>query len=253
MLASPTPFQRTNGKEPVSRFWAKKERIPTTFFSSDKDLQEFRRRLDAYGEGPLEHQKHPQYDSLIGAIEELRPLQPQDRIGPGFRAEGFMALESFDTESTLLVDVELWDVGTQDERAAQVIQLDSDVIARGGEIADRYIGTSFTALRITGSGSLIRWLLTLPSIRSIDRPPVPDLEVAQLLETTIAEIAQVAPPYGGSPMVAIIDSGVNDGHPILQGVVIERTSVPETLGLSDEFGHGSKVSGLPPMGMCAVV
>ena len=223
-------------------------------FSSDKDLQEFRRRLDAYGEGPLEHQKHPQYDSLIGAIEELRPLQPQDRIGPGFRAEGFMALESFDTESTLLVDVELWDVGTQDERAAQVIQLDSDVIAKGRrDRGSLHWDVLYRRFVLPGAAASFDGSLRCPVFGQSTDLQVPDLEVAQLLETTIAEIAQVAPPYGGSPMVAIIDSGHDDGHPILQGVVIERTSVPETLGLSDEFGHGSKVSGLPPMGMCAVV
>src|ERR1035438_8335084 len=72
-------------------------------FSSDNELQEFRRRLDAYSQGPPEAQKNPQYDSLIGAIEELRPLQPQDRIGRVFRTEGFATSESFDAEGTFLV------------------------------------------------------------------------------------------------------------------------------------------------------
>lgn len=217
-------------------------------FSSDNELQEFRRRLDAYGAGVPEDQKHPQYDSLIGAIEEFRPLEARDRIGPAFRAEGFLAPESFNAAGTFLVDVELWEVGTQEERATQIVELDREVGARKGEIADRYIGLSFTALRVLGSGELIQWLLTLPSVRSIDHPPVADVESAHLLEATITDIGEVTPPDDDAPFIAIIDSGVNDGHPILQGVVIERGASPTTLGVNDEYGHGSRVSGIAAYG-----
>jgi subtilisin family serine protease len=217
-------------------------------FSSDNELQEFRFRLAAYGEGAPAGQKHPQYDALIGAIEELRPLEPRDRIGPALRAEGFRNPDFFDPDGTFILDVELWEVGGQDVRAAQVNGLEGEIARQGGELADRYIGVSFTALRVIGNGALVQWLLTLPLVRSIDRPPEVDIDAARLLETTIADVGSVEIADEDLPVIGIIDSGINDAHPILRGIVTERLSVPVSLGLNDEFGHGSKVCGIAAYG-----
>ena len=217
-------------------------------FSSDTELQEFRVRLGAYAEGVPTGKKHPQYDSLIGAIEELRPLEPRDRIGAALREEGFDNPESFNLESLFTLDVELWEVGSQPDRAAQVNRLELEIAGFGGELADRYIGTSFTALRVIGNGAVVQWLLTLPLVRSIDLPPLPDIHVARLLEATVENVGVVEPPEAGAPMIAIIDSGINSAHPILLAVVAERICVPASLGLNDEFGHGSKVGGIAAYG-----
>ena len=114
-------------------------------FSSDAELQEFRFRLGAYGEGIPEGQRHPQDDGLIGAIEEFRPLEARDRIGPALRAEGFLTPESFNPQSEFVLDVELWEVGGQEVRGTQVHGIEQEIAGRGGELADRYIGISFTA------------------------------------------------------------------------------------------------------------
>jgi len=218
-------------------------------FSSDTQLQEFRVRLAAYGEGVPAGQKNPQYDSLVGAIEELRGLEPRDRIGPALRAEGFLSSESFDSESTFRLDVELWEVGTsRDDRARQVAQLDTEIGERGGELADRYIGISFSAIRVIGNGDIVRWLLTLPIVRTIDRPPESDRHAAHLLEGNIADIGDVQPPEEGAPLIGIIDSGVNRGHPILQEVVATQISAPTSLGVNDEYGHGSRVGAIGAYG-----
>jgi hypothetical protein len=217
-------------------------------FSNDAELADFRARLRAYSEGVPYGQKNPQYAVLIGSIEELRPLEPRDRIGGALRDEGFESPEAFAEDRQFLLDAELWDVGTPLERAAQTDSLSRQIAERGGEITDQYIGHSFTALRVAGPGLLIRWLLTLPLLRVIDMPPEVDTDVQELLETTIANLGTVEAPDEDAPLIGILDSGVNNAHPLLANVVVDRLSAPASLGTSDGFGHGSKVCGIAAYG-----
>jgi len=217
-------------------------------FSNDAELTAFRARLRAYSEAIPAGQKNPQYSVLIGSIEELRPIEPRDRIGGALKNEGFESPESFADDRQFVVDAELWDVGTQLDRVTQADALNRQIVERGGEITDQYIGHSFTALRVAGPGRLIRWLLTLPLLRVLDLPPEVDADVQELLETTIANLGTIEPPDADAPLIGILDSGVNNAHPLLEDVVVDRLGVPASLGISDGFGHGSKVSGIAAYG-----
>lgn len=217
-------------------------------FAGNADLTAFRARLEAYAAGIPPGQKNPSYNSLIAAIEEFGPLRPEDRIGSGVKEEGFVNLDSFEPERLFVLDVELWEVGDQEERGRQADRLATVIQERDGEITDRYIGLTFTALRVSAPGRVIRYLLQMPLIRLVDFPPEMDLEVGPLLETTIDQLGTIEPPDDDAPLVGILDTGVNNAHPLLRDVVVERTSEPATLGLSDEFGHGTRVSGIAAYG-----
>ena len=224
------------------------ENDSVVLFSSDAELTEFRARLSAYEKGIPEGQKNPQYASLIAAIEDFAPLTPEDRIGSVLRGDGFETLEAFALTSFYRLDVELWEVGTQRERMDQVDQFLVQVRGRGGDITDHYIGTSFTALRVAGTGAIFRWLLTQPTVRMIDTPPEVDEDVEHLLETTVFDIGAIKPPSADAPAITVLDSGINEAHPVLVSVVAEKAGFPATLGNSDERGHGTKVSGIAAYG-----
>jgi subtilisin family serine protease len=224
------------------------EKNSVILFASDADLTEFRLRLEAYSQGIPAGQKSPQYASLIAAIEELGPLSPSDRIGNVLKGDGFETPENFSLNATFKLDVELWEIGTQDERLTQVDLLEIRLSELGGEITDRYVGVSFTALRVSGTGATFRWLLNLPTVRIIDRPPVIDEHMEALLDTTISEIGEPAMPSEDAPSIAVLDSGINDAHPVLTNVVQERAGFPSSIGISDSFGHGTKVSGVATYG-----
>ncbi len=217
-------------------------------FASDADLTVFRSMLDAYSEGIPVGQKNPRYASLMAAIEELGPLSPKDRIGNVLKGDGFDTPENFSLDATFKLDVELWEIASQDERLTQVDLLEIRLSEHGGEITDRYVGVSFTALRVSGTGATFRWLLNLPTVRIIDRPPVIDEHMEALLDTTISEIGEPAAPSEDAPTIAVLDSGVNDAHPVLTNVVQERAGFPFSIGVSDSFGHGTKVSGVAAYG-----
>ena len=91
-------------------------------------------------------------------------------------------------------------------------------------------------------------ILELPIVRIIDLPPQVDLDVAPLLEATVLDLGEIEPPDEDAPLVAILDTGVNNGHPLLAPVVVDRVAVPTSLGISDVFGHGSRVSGIAAYG-----
>ena len=133
-------------------------------FSSDGELTEFRRRLSSYAKPIPEGQQNPSFAGLIGAIEEFRPISPEDRIGPSLRDEGFNTVESFADSRVFLLDVELWDTGPQLQRAGEVDKLRVQLSEHSGEITDHYIGQTFTVLRVEGRGAAIRWLLGLPAV-----------------------------------------------------------------------------------------
>jgi subtilisin family serine protease len=224
------------------------ENDSVVLFASDAELTAFRARLAAYSEGVPEGQVNPHYASLIACIEEFGPLSPRDRIGGALRVEGYEEVDSLGGHTQFTLDVELWEIGTKEERGAQADALNVHVVGRGGEITDRYIGISFTALRVTGDGRLFQWLLSLPIVRVIDLPPQVDADVTELLETGIRNLGVIQNPDADAPLIAILDSGVNEGHPLLAPVVVEKASAPASLGLSDVFGHGSKVSGIAAYG-----
>jgi subtilisin family serine protease len=224
------------------------ENDSVVLFSSDIELTEFRARLAAYANGIPEGQKNPQYVSLLAAIEELGPLTPADRIGSTLKADGYVGPDAFAPTAFFRLDVELWEFGTQVERRIQSEQMEIQLRERGGDITDRYIGTSFTALRVAGTGAAFQWLLTLPTVRVIDAPPEVDSEVEQLLETDIRELGEISAAKPDAPVIGIIDSGVNSAHPVLSAVVSEAAGFPASLGASDAWGHGTKVCGIAAFG-----
>jgi hypothetical protein len=117
-------------------------------FASDGELTVFRSMLDAYSCGVPVGQKNPRYASLIAAIEELGPLSPNDRIGNVLKDEGYEAPDNFPLAEQFNLDVELWEIAAQGERLTQVELLEKRMEQHEGEITDRYVGVSFTALRV---------------------------------------------------------------------------------------------------------
>ncbi|WP_213803145.1 S8 family peptidase [Granulicella sp. dw_53] len=217
-------------------------------FASDAELKEFQERLAAFAAEKKAGQKNPSYNLLIASIEEFGPLKPEDRIGSALLEEGFERAESFSEDRQFNLDVELWDVGTQAERGQQADRMTREIAGLGGEVSDRYIGITFSALRVRAMGNVVRRLLNDPLVRLVDLPPQPDLDVAPLLDAGIADLGIIEPPDADAPLIAILDTGVNSAHPLLEPVVVGRAASPDTLAPNDVFGHGSRVSGIAAYG-----
>jgi hypothetical protein len=216
-------------------------------FSSTDDLQQFRARVDAYGGDIPVGQAAAPYAGFVAAIESVGQVEPRDRIGLRLREAGFTEPEEFLSDRVFIIDLELWDLGRRELRNRKLDELAHYVDALGGEVFDRYLGASISLLRVSVSGQLLRTLLTVEDISSIDLPPEPDTEAAQILDLELGELPELSEVDADAPIVGVIDSGIN-AHPLIERVIVGAIGVPEHLGTADEWGHGTKVAGLAVFG-----
>jgi hypothetical protein len=215
-------------------------------FASREDMTEFRDRLDAYRGGAPEGKKNPPYNAFVGTIETIGSVEPRDRVGRRFREDGVVEPADF-VAGLYLVDIELWDLGERRLRERKLDQIVSYVEARGGEVFDRYVGPSISMLRVRLSGEIIQALLSVEDIASIDQPPQPDLITSEAIDLVLADApARNAVPED-APVIGILDSGVN-AHPFIADVLVGAIGVPATLGTADDWGHGTRVSGVALFG-----
>ncbi|WP_238373036.1 S8 family peptidase [Heliomarina baculiformis] len=212
-------------------------------FSSTGDLTEFINRLSKFDEPPANpDQKNPNYAGLVGRIDSVGGLSPRDRLGPKIKADGFTEAEDLQDDAQHIVDIELWEFGTRAQREAKVAEIERFLIAQGGAVHDNYIGPSITVMRVEATGRGLRPLLGVPEIALLDLPPQPDLEAPPLVAMDAGAVPPVLEPPEGTPVIGVLDSGVND-HPLLNGLVVGRHVGEGITGVADVWGHGTSVAG----------
>lgn len=216
-------------------------------FSSSQDINDLKARLEAYERGVPVGQRNPQYAGFVSAIDEISEVKPEDRIGKQFKDEGYTSAEDFVGQNKLIIDIELWDLGSRPLREAKVEEVSEFVERNESEVLDIFIGPSITMIRLEAPEALIADLLVLEEVSLIDLPPQADLEIEELQNQTIDDIPEILTPQDDSPVIGVIDSGVND-HPLLNGVLVGSISVPDSLGVADNFGHGTRVAGISVYG-----
>ena len=215
-------------------------------FSSDTDLTDFKRRLSEYEQGPLSpDQRSAPHTRIFASIDEISNVRPKDRIGRLLRADGINDVVDIEEATDYVVDIELWDLGDRETNRRKVSELRGFVEQRGGRVTDYYIGESLVLLRSRCSGAIMKQLLEVDYVALVDLPPKPTLTISELLDVGIEDFPKVSSPDDRAPGVAVLDSGLTAGHPLLKPAVGEATSVPRSLGdASDGHGHGTMVAGL---------
>jgi subtilisin family serine protease len=211
-------------------------------FADDSELNEFRRRVEAYqGEIP-EGQKGAPHAQIVDAIQAVDELSPSDRIGPVLRSEGIVSSEMLLGEVQTF-DVELWPA-TEITAELFLRRVSKVVEDLGGQIVSQYRGRSALLARISASGDAFRSLLELPEVAMIDRPPEPDWPDLDVHELTIETTANILPASDGAIAIGVVDSGLTSAHPFLAGSVVSSFGEPGRLGDDDGKGHGTPVSGI---------
>jgi hypothetical protein len=215
-------------------------------FSSDEQLSAFRGRLSEYQHGPTRpDQKNAPHTGIFACIDEIGEVRPQDRIGRLCTKEGLQTPSDFADASQYTVDIELWDFGTNQVNQSRVSALRVFIERENGRVTDQYVGESMVLLRARATGQLIKKLLEIEYVATIDLPPAPALSVSELLQVGIQDLPQVPAPDDDAPAIAVLDTGITAGHPLMNPAIGEATSIPQSWGdASDGHGHGTMVSGL---------
>ena len=216
-------------------------------FSSDNQLQEFQNKLEQYCGKKDGHQY-----GYLDAIEELFPLEPQDRIGR------LLELEPLESGVLTPLDMELWHTGDREEMRQYINELDEFLKSwneyPGMEVTDCYIGDYMCIARIKVTPEILKILLEEDSIKEIDRRPQPAFESPAQYNIPLSEFPPVPSPPLEACGVLVIDSGVQRGHPLIAPALGDADVFPDptsqyiTGGPDDgdqkTGGHGTGVSGI---------
>lgn len=216
-------------------------------FSASDDLNQFISRVNEYSNGRPPDQVEARYNSFIGGIEEISPIDPDDKIGPHMVAQGIVNTRSISSISEYVVDFELWDMGDRLIRESRLDKIERLVHAEGGEIFDRYIGPSITLARVKVNGGLLLTILSLEDVAGVDFPPKPDLITQDALDISLENLPVLADLDPDAPIIGVIDSGINS-HPFLTAAIVGSIGAPASLGTADEWGHGTRVAGVAVFG-----
>lgn len=214
-------------------------------FSSDTELSAFKRRLTEYRQGPSPRRKSAPHQQIFASIDRIGEVRPEDRIGRLFRAEGITDPMKIDDDKVYVVDVELWDLGSQEANRETVAQIRRFIQQQGGRLTDYYVGDSLVLLRSRCSGKIVRDLLGVDYVAVVDLPPKTALSVSELLNVGLEDLPNVPPPPEDAPGIAVLDSGLTTAHPLIGPAVGEATAAPRSWrDAADGHGHGTMVAGV---------
>ncbi|MGC8731006.1 MAG: S8 family peptidase [Halothiobacillaceae bacterium] len=204
-------------------------------FATDEGLNEFEQRLATLARDGTVTRKE-----LLYAIEDFDRWTPEDRTGNALREQGFPAQTPF------TLDVELWPQERQDKRQAMVRTFVAWLQELGIEKLDELQQPSLVMLRVRCNRDQAEQLLRHRDVRTVDLPPRLGVTV-ELLRTDINQFPAVDPPSADAPAIAVLDSGLTSGHPLLgaavgdaQGYLEPHRSANDT----DPHWHGTFVGGL---------
>ncbi|WP_271796519.1 S8 family peptidase [Dolichospermum planctonicum] len=212
-------------------------------FSSDLELKEFRRRLENYSQIT----EGPEY-SYLGAIDELVPLEREDRIGR------LLKLKPVQPDELAALDLELWHTGDRQEmkasleHIAETLEFFSDTVPM--RMSDNYVGEYLCIARIKVTYEVLEFLLELETVKEIDRPPQPAFERTADYNLPLSSFPEVISPPEENCGILVIDSGVQSGHPLIAPVLGEADVFSDPGqqlikgGAEDVNGHGTSVAGI---------
>jgi len=173
---------------------------------------------------------------FFDAIEWIGTQSREDRTGSRLAEEGIPSLPEFP------LDVDLWHPGS--EREAMHISKQLRALCRqyGGRIHEEMRTQSLLLARINGNANLVDVLLGLDIVAKVNLPPKLDRAQELLFDDAVGD-THIPSPTGDEPKVAVIDSGVLSGHPLLAGWVLDELDFGTTENTpSDLQGHGTQVA-----------
>jgi len=208
-------------------------------FADATGLETFESRLTSLAANGVATRKE-----LLYALDSFDHWTAEDRKGTALKQQGFEESEPF------ALDVELWPLTRQDQRSALLEAFRTFLTKQGIEKLDELYQPSLIMLRVRCTRAQAEnFLLKHRDVRMVDLPPRTGVSVA-LLTTDINQIPQPPEPSDGAPAVAVLDTGLTTGHPVLANTVGDAQGylAPTRTANDSQPWHGTLVSGLAMYG-----
>ena len=201
-------------------------------FATEAQLEAFEARLSSFAAGDqVTHRR------LLYALQDFDRWTPDDRTGHALRQYGFPESSRF------LIDAELWPMALQQDATSQREAFEGWVKRNDGKVLDSVRQPYLTVYRIRCDSVLGDLALRHRDVRSVDLPPRLGLE-RSLVYTDIQGVADVPAPPDNAPGVAVLDTGLATGHPLLAPAVGDSQSFLNGVPAADNHGHGTTVAGI---------
>lgn len=180
------------------------------------------------------------YRQILEAIDGVDAWSVEDRMSWALKNTGLP------NTSIFKLDVELWpiQVANHPSRVMLTTAFEAWLAAQNIKRLDRINLDSLLMYRIEVSHGQAQLLLNHRDVRLVDLIPATGISVQQL-NRDINELPRNIPsPAADAARVCILDSGINENHPLLKSAMGESASFVDEEGDADEAGHGTAVAGV---------
>lgn len=213
----------------------------------EDDVRPLRRKIEMYGDTDRNTAAGaPRNNRLVAPLEDVRIAGLSD-VSRGWLTEASVELR-------LTYPVEFWVAGgrlaSDDDRARVRRELEW-LLERHGvppSAIRSFAATERDILFARVPGALL--LEVAQAVPEVYRLAQPSRAVIDLLAADLADFPLPSTPVAGpdqnAPVVAIIDTGVAEDHPLLREAIVApgRSVVPGDLSAADARGHGTRMAGV---------
>lgn len=218
---------------PDIEFVSQEEKTVVIGFATNAALADFEARLASMASGGYVTNKQ-----AIHALLSVDGWRPENRKGWALKQHGLPNKEEF------LLDVELWPLEESEiDRSRARAKFENWLITQGVEKLAQVRKPELTLYRVRCTSIQAAVLLRHRDVRTVDLPPSFALERSVVFQD-IKNFPAIETPETNAPPVAILDSGLASGHPLLKSAIGEAKSFLPGAGPDDENGHGTHVAGL---------
>jgi hypothetical protein len=176
---------------------------------------------------------------LLFVIDAFEHWTPEDRKGSALAEQGLPQ------EGLCTLDVELWPQDLPAHRQSTMESFTAFAREQGAEILDRVTSPSLLMVRLLCSREAAQQVLRYRDARTVDLPPRWGLAVGTV-KADVNRFPQPAQPAADAPRVAVLDSGLVTGHPLLAPAVGHAQGYVQPNRSPDDADpwHGTSVAGL---------
>jgi hypothetical protein len=227
---------RSLGLVPVYR----REDAVLAAYARERDLSTFANQLDAYA-------KARKKLAALAKVESIKPWSREDRLGPRLSATEIDLLKEY------TVDLLLMPTEDEQQNPQAVRAIDRFVEQASGRVVDRAMESTFSALRVRLGGQALNQMLDYrDDVALVDLPPAVEVTVPAVISLSLDDLPEIEAPPDTAPAICIVDSGILEGHPLLEAAIIasKSRSFPASLGPPvpqspvPAAGHGTQVAGI---------